>query len=163
MIEYISDMIAYQEWADAHFYRMWNQMSAAHEDPEILLRQAHITFVQVAFLKALQGEEVQLPKADTLIPAMVDLQARAHVNHAKLRAFVSQLDPTSLNRQVIIPFFPDPTFRPTVRDALMQIAMHTQHHRGQNLSRLRHLGAERLVIDWIVWIMKQKPEASWPD
>ncbi len=60
-----------------------------------------------------------------------------------------------------IPWFPDPPCIVTVAEALVQVAMHSQHHRGQCMTRLKDLGGEPKDVDWIIWLWKQKPEGRW--
>jgi uncharacterized damage-inducible protein DinB len=45
-----------------------------------------------------------------------------------------------------------PGARPTLAEALMQVVMHSQNHRGQCLSRLRELGAAPPTLDFIRWV-----------
>jgi uncharacterized damage-inducible protein DinB len=51
----------------------------------------------------------------------------------------------------------------TVAEALTQVAMHTQHHRGQSMTRLRNLGGKPRNVDYIIWAWKQRPEGRWDD
>jgi uncharacterized damage-inducible protein DinB len=39
--------------------------------------------------------------------------------------------------------------------------MHSAHHRGQALRRLRELGVEPPLCDFIVWIWTGRPDADW--
>ena len=48
-----------------------------------------------------------------------------------------------------------------VDEALVQVAMHTQHHRGQLMTRLKDFGGEPKNVDWIIWLWKGKPPARW--
>ena len=66
-----------------------------------------------------------------------------------------------LGRQVVIPWFAGPPCRITVDEALTQVAMHTQHHRGQLMTRLKALGGRPLNVDYIIWAWKQRPEGRW--
>jgi uncharacterized damage-inducible protein DinB len=43
-----------------------------------------------------------------------------------------------------------------VRDALMQVAMHSEHHRAQIAMRLRALGGAPPVTDYIIWVRDAK-------
>jgi uncharacterized damage-inducible protein DinB len=43
-----------------------------------------------------------------------------------------------------------------------QVAMHSMHHRGQVNARLRELGAEPPLVDYIAWIWRGRPEPMWP-
>jgi len=50
----------------------------------------------------------------------------------------------------------------TVADALVQVPEHSAYHRGQVCSRLRELGIDPPMTDYIAWIWRHKPEPSWP-
>ena len=60
--------------------------------------------------------------------------------HAGLHDFAAGLTPEELARTVRIPWFPDPPCVITVAEAMVQLAMHSQHHRGQCMTRLKDLG-----------------------
>ncbi len=49
--------------------------------------------------------------------------------------------------------------RVSIREAMMQVVMHSQHHRGQCASRLRVFGGTPPTLDFIVWL-KDRP-AAW--
>ena len=48
----------------------------------------------------------------------------------------------------------------TVGEALMQMAMHSQWHRGQNATRLRELGAQPAAVDLIAGTGKAGPRGG---
>lgn len=58
-------------------------------------------------------------------------------------------------------WFKDPTFIVTTTQALIQVAMHSQYHRGQNATRLRDVGGTPPTIDFVLWIWKGRPKAEW--
>ena len=62
---------------------------------------------------------------------------------------------------VRIPWFPDPPCEITIAEALVQVAMHSQHHRGQLMTRLKDFGGEPRNVDWIIWLWKGKPQGRW--
>jgi uncharacterized damage-inducible protein DinB len=74
---------------------------------------------------------------------------------------MATLDSEELSRPVRIHWFPDPPCIITVSEALVQVAMHSQHHRGQCMTRLKDFGGEPVNVDWIIWLWKQKPQARW--
>ena len=80
-----------------------------------------------------------------------------------LRAGVEgvSLDEAALARKVRVPWFPEPPCVVSVTDALLQVCMHSQHHRGQNMTRLKALGAKALNVDYLIWLWKQKPDGRW--
>ena len=49
----------------------------------------------------------------------------------------------------------------TIAEALVQVGMHTQHHRGQCMTRLKDFGGEPKNVDWIIWLWKEKPQGRW--
>jgi uncharacterized damage-inducible protein DinB len=116
--------------------------------------------VQEAFLSVLRGSVPEHPP-DGPPPAFDVLKARARSSHAGLRALTAGLDDEGLTGTVRIPWFPDPPCVIARADAILQVAMHTQHHRGQCITRLRDLGGEPRNVDWIIWLWKQKPDARW--
>ncbi len=40
--------------------------------------------------------------------------------------------------------------------------MHSTHHRGQVAARLRELGGEPPLVDFIAWLWWKRPEPEWP-
>jgi uncharacterized damage-inducible protein DinB len=159
MLTFLRDLMAHAEWANAVFFHAWAK-SPARDHEELRNRVAHILGVQQGFLSVFRGEAPGGPPGGPP-PSFDDLKTRAATGHAAVRAFVTDLTPESLSRTVRIPWFPDPPCVLTIGDALVQVAMHTQHHRGQCMTRLKDFGGEPKNVDWIIWLWKQKPEARW--
>jgi uncharacterized damage-inducible protein DinB len=159
MLALLRDMLAHAEWANAVFFHTWGK-SPCRDHEEMRRRVDHIIGVQQGFLSILRGEGPVWPP-DGPPPAFDDLKTRALASHAALRDLAGNLDAEGLSRTVRIPWFPDPPCVITVGDALVQVAMHTQHHRGQCMTRLKDLGGEPKNVDWIIWLWKQKPQGRW--
>jgi uncharacterized damage-inducible protein DinB len=155
----LRDLAAHSEWADALFFRAW-EASPARDHEELRRRAGHVVAVQRIFLALLRGEPPAVPP-DGPPPTLAQLKAGARAGHAGMREFAASLDPESLSRTVRQPFFPDPPCVVTFAEALVQVAMHNQHHRGQCMTRLKDLGGEPVNVDWIIWLWKQKPPAQW--
>jgi uncharacterized damage-inducible protein DinB len=49
----------------------------------------------------------------------------------------------------------------TLAETLQQVTMHSTYHRGQVNARLRELGAEPPLVDFIAWVWLGKPAAHW--
>lgn len=160
MIGLLRDLLGHQEWADAVFFRTWGG-SEVRSDLELVTRTHHLLAVQGAFLGVLKGEEA-LPEAPPQVP-FEGLLARCQRNHEVFGALGRGLDEVALNRIVGVPWFSEPPCQVTVADALVQVCLHSQHHRGQNLSRLKALGAAVKNVDYIIWLWKQKPAGRWPE
>ena len=159
MLSFLRDLLAHAEWANAMFLHTWGK-SPARDHEEMRQRVGHIIGVQQGFLSILRGAAPGGPPSGP--PASYDdLKARAETCHAELRDFAAGLQPEALARTVHIVWFPDPPCIITVAEALVQVAMHTQHHRGQCMTRLKDFGGEPKNVDWIIWLWKQKPVGRW--
>jgi uncharacterized damage-inducible protein DinB len=159
MLTHIRDLMAHAEWANAIFFHAWEQ-SPARDHEEMRRRAGHIIGVQQGFLSVLRAESPGRPPSGP--PQFFDdLKTCARTCHAGLHDLTETFDPDTLARTVQIPWFPDPPCIITVAEALVQVAMHSQHHRGQCMTRLKDLGGEPHNVDWIIWLWKQRPEARW--
>lgn len=158
MISQVKDLLAHHAWADAVFLQAW-EVSGPPEDAELRTRMAHIAEVQEGFLKVLKGEAAAFQERP--LPDFDDLKARCRASHEVFAALARGLDDAALARTVHVPWFPDPPCVISVADALMQVCLHSQHHRGQNMTRLRALGGTPRNVDYLIWLWKQKPEPRW--
>lgn len=159
MDTFLRDLTFHSEWANAVFFHAWGK-SPARDHEEMRTRVGHIVGVQEAFLSILKGEQPGRPPGGPP-PTFEDLKARAEASHAGLSDFTATLDSEAISRTIHIPWFPDPPCIITLGQALVQAAMHTQHHRGQCMTRLRDFGGEPKNVDWIIWLWQQKPKARW--
>ncbi|MFH1176439.1 MAG: DinB family protein [Acidobacteriota bacterium] len=44
---------------------------------------------------------------------------------------------------------------------MLKVVMHSRHHRGQNMARLRALGGEPPTCDYIAWTWLDRPAPRW--
>lgn len=159
MDKLLPELIAYVEWANGVFFHAWER-SPARDHEELRQRVGHLVGVQQAFLSILKGEQPKGPPSGP--PATFDeLKARAKLCHNGLNDFVAKADEVALAKIIHVPWFPDPPCNISVREALVQAVMHTQHHRGQLMTRLKDFGGEPKNVDWIIWLWKEKPAARW--
>jgi uncharacterized damage-inducible protein DinB len=159
MLDHPRALMGHAEWANAVFFNAWGK-SPAREHEEMRRRVGHVVGVQDGFLAVLGGKAPGRPP-DGPPPPFDMLRGRAIESHHNLRAFAGSLNSESLSRRVQIPWFPEPACIITVAEALVQVAMHTQHHRGQLMTRLKDFGAEPKNVDWIIWLWKGRPEGRW--
>ena len=158
MTSLLKDLLDHHAWADAMFFHAWGK-SLVREDPDLRARTGHIVEVQEAFLAILSGRAAATEERP--LPEFGDLRARFRTSHEAFQALARGLDSASLARLIRVPWFPDPPCLVSVSDALVQVCLHTQHHRGQNMARLKALGAEPKNVDYLIWLWKQKPEGRW--
>jgi uncharacterized damage-inducible protein DinB len=159
MVSFLIDLLGHAEWANAVFFHTWGK-SSARDHEELRSRVGQVVGVQEGFLTILRGEPPAMPPGGPPL-AFEDLKARAETCHAGLRDLAVALRPETLSQTVRVPWFPEPPCIITVAEALVQVALHTQHHRGQCMTRLKDFGGEPKNVDWIIWLWKQKPQARW--
>jgi uncharacterized damage-inducible protein DinB len=159
MLSFLRELLTHAEWANAVFFHAWEK-SPARDHEEMRQRVGHLVGVQQGFLSIFRGEAPGGPPGGPPL-SFDELKTRAETCHAGYRAFMSELQDDSLSRTVRIPWFPDPPCVLTIAEALVQVAMHSQHHRGQLMTRLKDFGGEPKNVDWIIWLWKQKPAARW--
>ena len=159
LFDHLQDMLRHMAWADAVWFHAWDR-SGFQDDPDLLQRMQHTADVQGAFLMVLRGEQVAFP-GDQPTPAFAALRQLTRSNHAAFGAFLGTMAAGELARTVLVPWFPGPPCHVTVAEVLTQVAMHTQHHRGQLMTRLKQLGGKPENVDYIIWAWKQRPDGRW--
>ena len=50
---------------------------------------------------------------------------------------------------------------PTLGETIFQVTSHSTYHRGQVNARLREVGGEPPLVDYIAWIWFGRPEPDW--
>ena len=95
---------------------------------------------------------------------LIALQSWAREYHAQVAPFIAGLKHEDLSRTVHLPWaerFGQTAEDPMLGETMIQVAMHSQYHRGQINTRLRELGAEPPLVDYIAWIWFGRPDAAW--
>ena len=165
----LTELYTHMEWADARMWSVINASEEAQEDQALAETLLHIHSTQRAFLRAWKG----LPWERT---SMEDFDSLRHLmrwsrdNHVELAEYVQALDPAAMDEPMILPWAgyfskamgrdPEPT---SMRETVYQVASHTMHHRGQVATRVRQLGLNPPMTDFIIWAWEGKPAPAWPD
>jgi uncharacterized damage-inducible protein DinB len=50
----------------------------------------------------------------------------------------------------------------TLGETILQVISHSTHHRAQANTRLRMVGAEPPMVDYIAWLWRGRPKPEWP-
>lgn len=154
MSQLLIELYQHQAWADAEHWKVFDAHPNALEDEIIRKRIHHIYQAQKAFLLICQ-KKVLDRQLLTEIQNMSVLKNKIEANHKEAIEFIKNISDEQLGEMVNIPWFKDPPVNITVEQALMQAAMHSQHHRAQNAARMRELGIEPPLTDYIVWLWKK--------
>jgi uncharacterized damage-inducible protein DinB len=158
---YLDELYGHQEWADAEHWRAFEAHAPALEDKAIRERLLHIHLVQHAFLwiTGPRTSEFARKKLEDF-PAMADLKQYARQGLADLSELLKSTNQDRLEEVIEVLWF-KPPLKIIRRHALMQAAMHSHYHRGQNATRLRELGGVPPTTDFISWLRDGKPAARW--
>jgi uncharacterized damage-inducible protein DinB len=162
MNQLLRDLYLHQTWADAEHWRAFETYPDALIDETIRKRLHHIHLVQHAYLWIVEGTRTPFKRtspADFKTP--LELKQYAQEYHARITTILEQIGDARLRESVTIPWFKEPTLSVTVEYALTQASLHSQYHRGQNATRLRELGGNPPLTDFIAWLWKSRPLPQW--
>ena len=152
-IEVLTDLARHQAWADAAHWKTLHENTALLTDPEIHTRLNHMLGAQKMLATLATG---QIPDAGTMkqVQPMDELEASMQKAHADFAAALASAD---LDKTIPLPRGPKGPFEAPAGVIFLQALMHSQHHRGQNASRMRQLSITPPMTDYIVWYALGRP------
>jgi uncharacterized damage-inducible protein DinB len=162
------DLFDHMESADAAVWTAALSSSVAVSDPQSCKYLLHVSSVQRAFLDAWKGRPFTFRSDFDGVRLDAELAAvRAYYPEA--RAFIAGVDAAALAGTIRLPWVGwieqqlNQTFAATtLGETMLQVISHSTHHRAQANTRLRTLGAEPPVVDYIAWIWRGRPQPDWP-
>ena len=159
-------LFTHMEWADSLIWKSVLATDAAREDRTVMERLHHIHMVQRIYLRMWQGA----PDRGRELDSFQDLQevlTWAREYYHDLRQFRESIDAEILSKPVEFPWAGElvkwfgEARSATGGETVIQVAMHTSHHRGQLCTMIRQLGGEPPLVDFVGWLWMGKPDASW--
>lgn len=162
------ELARHMEWADSVVWSAVLPSEAALADRRVMILLYHIHIVQQAFLAVWRGEPPKFPDPSEFTePAMLARFGRD--GHGRVQAFLAEASPETLALEVRMPWAGEfaktlgggEVTHPTLRQAAMQVFLHSTHHRGQINRRLRELGGQPPITDYIAWIWMGQPAPEW--
>jgi uncharacterized damage-inducible protein DinB len=163
----LQDLIQHMAWADAVVFSALLGKPQAEQDEPLLQRLRHLHLTQKVFLEVCQDRIIDPQETDAMGAA--DLATFARTVHQALQQFLGPLTPGDLDRIVPLPWAELASRNlgfeialPTLGQVLLQVTAHSSYHRGQVNARLRELGLEPPMTDFIAWVWARKPAPAWP-
>ncbi|NTU98154.1 MAG: damage-inducible protein DinB [Chlorobiaceae bacterium] len=164
----LRELSEHTEWADSIVFSAISGNPAAGGDDILLNRLRHLHLVQKVFLDVWRGNTVNPEETTSLdLPCLMEFARRTHSGN---REHLSSLLPGSLDLFVRLPWaglvertLGFKTSDPSIGQSVMQVYAHSAYHRGQVNMRLRELGIEPPMTDYIAWVWSHKPSPQWPD
>jgi uncharacterized damage-inducible protein DinB len=157
-------LLGHAEWADA---LVWASITAAGlEDDELRAKLHHLHMVQWAYLHVWRAEPVK-PRELGLFPTLAAVRAWAREYYREVPFYLASVRAGEVGREVRFPWSERLVRRfgqaepARWAESVLQVALHSSHHRGQVARRLRELGVEPPLGDFIAWIWTGRPEADW--
>lgn len=167
-LSFIRDLYQHMEWADASVWKGALAGEAARRDEALRATLGHLHGVQQAFLDAWTGRPISFDDASASTD-LVQLHESAKRYYPSVRDYLGRLQQHQLDSEFVMPWVHEyeaqlgRKFAPTtLGETLYQVIAHTNHHRGQVNTRLRALGGEPPLVDYIVWIQFGRLPAEWP-
>lgn len=168
-IEALRELYDWMEWADCAVWRAALAQPATEGDAKIRGLLCHIHVVQRAFLNVWTGEDMSAAfKEPSDFPALADMPRWARPYYADARRFIGSLDDGALAAPVTMPWVEEYQKRegrtfatPTLSETIFQVVSHSTYHRGQVNIRLRELGGEPPLVDFIAWAWFGRPKPDW--
>jgi uncharacterized damage-inducible protein DinB len=161
------DQFRHMAWADALVLTTITGNPVAACDGYILAKLRHSHAVQKIFLDVLRNSPIDPQETSDLDVEALSVFARSV--HAETMRFLEALIPETLERFIGLPWSKTATAKlgfevaaHTLAEALVQVPQHSAYHRGQVAARLRELGVDPPMTDFIAWIWRHKPAAAWP-
>lgn len=166
MVGEYGNLLRHMEWADARVWGAVLSVPALGQDKRMREVLYHFHSTQWAYLQIFRGEALHLPEFDSL-PELRSVGRWARQFYRELKAYRDALDEAKLRQVVAFPFAAQVAERlgsagpATVGESIAQLALHTAHHRGQVVMRIRESGGAPPMTDFIAWVWMLRPAAQW--
>jgi uncharacterized damage-inducible protein DinB len=164
----LRELIRHMEWADAEVWRAVLGNESAVNDARLNNLLTHVHVVQRLFLILWTKQRLDPASAQPSFATLGDLRAWALTYYPESNRFLGALDESTLKDVVEMPLARSLEARigrtismPTVGETIQQVASHSTYHRGQINARLREVGGEPPLVDYIAWIWFGRPAPNW--
>jgi len=163
----LRDLFRHMEWADAAVWTALLASPSATTDAKLQEYLYHLHMVQRAFLDIWRGEPPTAPYPTFTDAQSLMLWGRSYYDEGG--AHLAGLSQDQLSQPVLMPWAgmveerlgraPEVT---TMGETALQVTLHSLYHRGQVNARLREVGGEPPLVDYIAWVWLGRPAPVWP-
>lgn len=159
--DFLGDLFRHMEWADAEVWRVMPE-----GDARLHALLYHLHMVQRAFLMVWQGERPAAPDASGF-GSLREIRDWAVTFYPAAHERLAALDPNALAAPLNLPWADRIVPRDggagetRLGETMFQVASHSTYHRGQVNARLRELGVDPPLVDYIAWLWMGRPPARW--
>lgn len=151
------------EWADGEVWRAVLNTANANGDPALRRLLLHLHVVQRAFFDVWNGNVVTFPDESEFVE-LAQLRDWSRPYYADAGRFLNRASAAALADPVVMPWAGELATQlgrapasPTLAETMFQVTSHSTYHRGQINARLRAIGGEPPLVDYIAWIWFGRP------
>jgi uncharacterized damage-inducible protein DinB len=162
----VASLIHHMEWADALIWKAALGVASLEQERQLRERLHHFHSTQRAYLQMWRGEALSILELSSFSD-LRSLGRWARGYYRELRTYAGTLQEPTLRQTVEIPWAAQVVKRfgsagpATMGETILQIVLHTTHHRGQVATMLRLAGGEPPMTDFIAWLWMGRPEPRW--
>lgn len=153
----LRDLSRHMQWADGTVWEAVNKLGAT-DDKRLRDLLNHLHMTQRAFLDAWLGKP--LDRGLFRDRELSESEQLAGECHRDIDRFMATLDVNVLDRPLNLPWaerFARGAASTTLGETIVQLASHSTYHRGQVNMRIRELGGEPPLVDFIAWLWMGRP------
>ena len=164
----LNDLFHHMEWADAAVWTSILSSPTVAADKKLQDYLYHLHLVQRAFLRVWRGEPRETPWPTFSDAPGLMQWARSYYGEAS--AHLASISDDQVSKPMPVPWAamvekrlgraPETT---TIGETALQVTLHSLYHRGQVNARLREVGGEPPLVDYIAWVWLGRPEPVWPE
>lgn len=162
----IQELTQHMEWADSVVFSAVLGNPKAEQDESLLKGLRHIHLVQKVFFDIWKNIPINPQETDLLSAS--ELFEFAKSIHQDIRLFQASLSSGELDQVIHLPWAQQVSSdlgfsiaNPSLGQTLLQVSAHSSYHRGQVNARLRELGFNPPMTDFIAWVWTHKPSPTW--
>ncbi len=166
-IKNLKELYEHMEWANA---TVWSAIMACENgkiDSKVRDYFYHLHMVEFAFLRVWQSEGRETPYP--VFDDSKELMLWGYSYYKKIFEYFITLIDEKIAEPISVPWaemvekrigrMPQTT---TIGETMLQVVLHSTYHRGQINHRLREIGGEPPLVDYIAWVWLDRPSANWP-
>ncbi len=154
MLLVIEELIRHKWWANSGLLRAIEQHPAAAEDEELRKMLNHILFSNRFWLLTILGQPFDREREMRTPADLAEIIDRFSETEHLESDWLSHSDESELER-TLATRSSRLGIDVSVRQAILQICLHTQGHRPQCAARLRALGGTPPGTDYVLWVKEK--------
>jgi uncharacterized damage-inducible protein DinB len=166
-IDILRELLKHMEWADSITWKTVLNCSNSNNDEKIKDILLHYHTAQQKYFSVWKEESFDI-EAKFNFENLTMILNWVIEYYTELNEFFENLNERKLEENVIYPgierikeILGKTPAKVNFIETVLQVVIHTSHHRGQVNKRLREIGGKPEIIDFIAWAWLGKPKAVW--